>query len=53
MYRFSDGGARFTTEDPNVAPPFELDGSVLLYEEPPSEDQAPDYPPPRGSPAAG
>ncbi len=48
MYRYVDGGRRYLPgEWPETDPAvFETEGSVVLYDEPPAEEQAPDYPSP-------
>jgi hypothetical protein len=50
MYRYADGGKRHLPGRWQEAParPFQASGSVLVYEEPPPSDRAPDYPPPAG-----
>lgn len=53
MWRFVDGGARFTVLDAPVPAPFVVDGTVVTYDTPPPGDVAPTYPPPLGSPADG
>jgi hypothetical protein len=53
LYRFSNGGQRFTSKDSRATPPFMDEGSITRLDVPPPEDRAPDYPPPAGSPAAG
>jgi hypothetical protein len=49
MYRYANGGERFTTEerpDPDEIGLFDAASSVTVYDELPEEDQVPDYPPP-------
>ncbi len=53
MWRYVDGGTRFTTLNPTTPNPFVVEGTVTNYEEAPPESRAPEYPPPAGSPAAG
>ncbi len=53
MWRYSNGGERFTSQDAPLPAPFEEEGTVTQFDELPAEDSAPDYPPPPGSPAAG
>lgn len=53
MWRYVDGGTRFTTLNPTIPNPFVVEGTVTNYEEAPPESRAPEYSPPAGSPAAG
>jgi hypothetical protein len=49
MYRYANGGARFTAEErPELDEVglFDVATSVTVYDELPEEDQVPDYPPP-------
>jgi hypothetical protein len=49
MYRYANGGARFTAvdqPDPDEVRLFDVGASVTVYDELPQEDQVPDYPPP-------
>jgi hypothetical protein len=53
-WRRSRGGARFTPQNaPTPAPFTDADSAATVLDQLPPEDQAPDYPPPPGSPAAG
>ena len=53
MWRYAHGGARFTPDDPPDPAPFDPTDTVTRFEQLPGDLQAPDYPPPAGSPAAG
>lgn len=53
MWRYVNGGTRFTGLDAPAPNPFVVEGTVTVYEILPDEDQPPSYPPPAGSPAAG
>jgi hypothetical protein len=49
MMRYADGGKRYlpgtmAPGDPNV---FDEEGSVTIYDEIPSSDRPPEYPPPK------
>jgi hypothetical protein len=50
MYRYANGGRRFTMENRPTSPDevglFDVERSVTTYDEIPEEDQVPDYPPP-------
>jgi hypothetical protein len=49
MYRYANGGQRYTPEDRPSADEvglFDVDRSVTVYETLPPEDQVPEYPPP-------
>lgn len=53
LWRYVDGGRRFTSVDAPQPDPFVVEGTVTSYETLPAADQPPTYPPPAGSPAAG
>ena len=50
MYRYANGGERYTIGDlptsPEEAGLFDVDSSVVVFDEVPEEDRTPDYPPP-------
>ena len=50
MYRYADGGRRYTPGDAprslEEAGLFDVEASETIYDEVPEEDRAPDYPPP-------
>jgi hypothetical protein len=52
MYRYANGGERYAIgEFPDSleeAGVFDVDSSVMVYDQVPAEDQVPDYPPPSG-----
>jgi hypothetical protein len=51
MWRYVDGGKRYEygewTDDESRA--FQEEGSVAILDEPPADEQPPDYPSPAGS----
>jgi hypothetical protein len=54
VWRRTDGGARFTSDEAPTPRPFtDVESTVTVLEELAPEDQPPDYPSPPGSPAAG
>ena len=52
LWRYVDGGRRFTSLDAPAPNPFVVEGTVTSYDTLPEEDRPPEYPPPPGSPAA-
>jgi hypothetical protein len=50
MYRYADGGRRYTPRDAprslEDAGLFDVEASETIYDDVPEEDRAPDYPPP-------
>jgi hypothetical protein len=56
MYRFANGGERYRSgeipKDATAAGLFDVDSSVVGYDELPEQDRTPDYPPPEGRSSA-
>jgi hypothetical protein len=52
VWRRAHGGQRFSTIDPPLPNPFDPTDTITVLEETPTDERAPTYPPPPGSPAA-